>query len=64
MRRWCEIVFSKPAVVGFMLLITKKPVPPKFDVDPVTGRETLLSLIERGQYKFKPGAYWRRVFGN
>lgn len=58
-----ENLFSKPAVVGFMLMVTGKPEWPRFDRCPHTGRETLLSKLDRARYPYLRAAYEARIFG-
>lgn len=54
MRRFCERLFGKAAVVGFLSMIGHgRPVETEIEIDPATGRETLLSLITRKQNELR-----------
>jgi hypothetical protein len=50
MRRIAELLFGKAAVVGALSMIGHpRPIRIEIEIDPYTGRETLLSLITRRQ---------------
>lgn len=52
-RRLSERLFGKAAVVGFLSTFgSRRPLDCGVEIDPATGRETLLSLLTRRQREF------------
>lgn len=50
MRRFLELLFGKAAVVGVLSMLGHpRPVDYDVEIDPATGRETLLSILGRAQ---------------
>lgn len=54
MRKLCELIFGKAAVVGVRSMLgLDRPIHFEIEIDPATGRETLLSKITRAQLRLK-----------
>lgn len=54
MRHVCERIFGKATVVGLLSMLgSDRPIAYEIEIDPATGRETLLSLITRKQNELK-----------
>ena len=63
MRSCFERILGKAAVVGFLDFAIPRVHPPKLELTP-SGRETLLSLIDRCHYPLKVRVREYRVFGS
>lgn len=55
MKRFLELLFGKAAIVGVKTMFGKADDSPgpTIEIDPYTGRETLLSKIRRRQHALK-----------
>jgi hypothetical protein len=62
MRHVAELLFGKAAVVGLLSMLGyPRPIKIEIEIDPATGRETLLSKITRAQNRLKSDDHMREA---